>query len=366
MNKYTLYGSPASLYTGKARAYLTYKNIPYQETLSSMKVYKKTIIPKTGVAMIPVVATPEGQYLQDTSIIIDTLEQQFPEKSVYPTAPTQRLVALLFELYGDEWMRLPAMHYRWNFPEDNLEFIKNEFGSSVAPNMPGFVQRWLGKKVVAKFSAYVEPLGITSATIPAIEQWYETLLDQLNEHFSKHDFLLGSRPCIGDFGLMGPLYAHLYRDPYPGKLMKSRAPNVAAWVERMNNSADIEGEFVSDDEIPASLHPILSHMFANYWPVLDKTQQALAEWAQEKPAGTSVPRTLGMHDFTLGDAQGEQMTLSFTQWMLQRSVDCYQSLNDDEKRTVDGFLAGLQAEGKMDIDIGRRVCVKNYKLELES
>eukprot|EP00959_Pyramimonas_sp_CCMP1952_P409564 8583323-Pyramimonas_sp.AAC.2 len=39
-----------------------------------------------------------------------------------------------------------------------------------------------------------------------------------------------SRPSLGDVALMGPFYAHLYRDPVPGHLMKTRAPLVARWV----------------------------------------------------------------------------------------------------------------------------------------
>ena len=75
-----LYGAPLSLYTAKARSYLIFKQIPFEEIFSSMKVYKKIIVPKTGVRFIPVVKTPEGEFLQDTSHIIDTLEQRHPHR----------------------------------------------------------------------------------------------------------------------------------------------------------------------------------------------------------------------------------------------------------------------------------------------
>ena len=41
-------------------------------------------------------------------------------------------------------------------------------------------------------------------------------------------------PTIADYGFMGPLYAHLARDPYPSVLMKQRAQRVWRWTERMN------------------------------------------------------------------------------------------------------------------------------------
>jgi hypothetical protein len=45
---YTLYGAPLSLYTGKARAYMIYKNQAFEEVFSSFKVYKNIIVPKYG------------------------------------------------------------------------------------------------------------------------------------------------------------------------------------------------------------------------------------------------------------------------------------------------------------------------------
>ncbi|GAA6152020.1 glutathione S-transferase family protein [Pseudoteredinibacter isoporae] len=362
---YTLYGSPASLYTGKVRAYLNYKGIPYQEEISSMKVYKKIILPNTGVGMIPVVKTPQDEYWQDSSLILDHFEERFPDKTILPSSPKQKMVALLFELYGDEWLRLPAMHYRWNFPEDNLEFIKGQFGSSVAPGWPKFIQRWLGKKVVDKFSGYVSPLGITEKSIPAIEAWYEEFLAQLNTLFSQQDFLLGSRPSIGDFGLMGPLYAHLYRDPYPGKLMREKAPKVAEWVERMNRSADIQGEFLSNDDVPEILESILSRLFKEFWPSLLRSSQNLSDWASDKSTGAAVPRMLGMQDFTIGNVSEQQMSLTYGQWMLQRVLGHYQALSNIEQQETGRYLAQFNGgENPLDITISQPVEFNHYRLVL--
>jgi len=56
-----------------------------------------------------------------------------------------------------------------------------------------------------------------------------------------HDFLFGARPNLAEFTLYGPLYAHLYRDPESGAIMKAKAPRVAAWTERLL-SGDYAGE----------------------------------------------------------------------------------------------------------------------------
>ncbi|GAC20220.1 glutathione S-transferase family protein [Paraglaciecola arctica] len=359
--QYTLYGSPMSLYTGKARAYLTFKALPYTEVFSSIKVYKSVIVPKTGVRFVPVVKTPEDEYLQDTAQIIDTLEQRHSERSVIPTTPKQKLVSYLFETWGDEWLVIPAMHYRWN--KANFPFIYEEFGKVIAPNMPGFIRAFIGKKIGAKFKGFVPMLGITDKSIPAIEDWYENhVLPLLDKHFSEHDYLLGNKPCLGDFGLMGPLYAHLYRDPEPGALMKKIAPNVAKWVERMNQPQDVEGEYLADDIIPETLLELLSRIFKEQWPVLINTVKELDKWAESNPQEVEIPRSIGEHQYTIGEISEQRAIGTFHQWKVQRILDCYHQFDEQQKKTVDTFLQSVCGLESMQLDIKKKLSRINNKL----
>jgi glutathione S-transferase len=361
--QYTLYGAPMSLYTGKARAYLMFKNLPYIEVFSSLKVYKTIIVPKTGVRFVPVVQTPENEYLQDTAQIIDTLEQRHPECSVTPTTPKQKLVSYLFETWADEWLVIPAMHYRWN--KANFPFIYEEFGKVIAPNMPGFIRAFIGKKVAAKFKGFVPMLGITDKSIPAIEDWYENhVLPMLDKHFAEHDYLLGGKPCLGDFGLMGPLYAHLYRDPAPGALMQKIAPNVAKWVERMNQPQDVEGEFLADDVIPDTLLVLLTRIFKEQWPVLTNTVKSLQVWVEHNPDTTEIPRTIGEHEFTIGDITETRAIGTFQQWKVQRILDCYHQLDAQQKLPVDTFLESIGGLDSMQLKIKKSLTRVNNKLVL--
>jgi len=45
--------------------------------------------------------------------------------------------------------------------------------------------------------------------MPIVESLYLDFLDALNSHFKHYPYLLGWKPYIGDFGLLGPMYAHL-------------------------------------------------------------------------------------------------------------------------------------------------------------
>ena len=362
-DKHILYGTEFSLYSGKARSYLRYKRIPYDEVLSSLGVYRETIIPKTGVRFIPVVKTPDGHYLQDTSNIIDSLEQSFPERSVMPDTPCQHLAALLLELYGDEWLLMPAMHYRWNF--DNFPFIYDEFGRCLSPRWPGFVRRILGKRIGARFRGFLPLLGITDANRDALEDWYEKdFLQALDRHFKDHDFLFGGRPSIGDFGLIGPLYAHLYRDPYPGTLMRRDAPNVAAWVERMIHPTEQYGEWLAHDEVPETLTPIFKRMFAEHWPVLTATATELGQWATENE-GPEIPRNIGEHQFFIGGVEETRAILPGSIWKMQRPLDCYASFSDSARQKANVFLEQVGGLSALKFQPPARVTRINNKLNLD-
>ena len=360
-SQYTLYAAPFSLYSGKARAYLDYKQIPYEEQFSSVNVYKKVIVPNTGVRFIPVVKTPDEQYLQDTTVIIEHLEKQFPSRPVIPASPRQKLVSYLFEIWADEWLLLPAMHYRWN--KDNFPFIFEEFGSIVAPMMPRFVKAMLGKKLGKRFRGFVPILGITDNTIPALEDWYENhVLFYLNKHFAEHSFVFGDCPSLADFSLMGPLYAHLYRDPAPGELMKKLAPNVVAWIKRMQQPIEAEAQWLANDEIPKSLEPLLQRMFSEHWPVLLNTVVELEEWANAYPDLTEIPRSIGEMAFSLGNTKDKRAVLTFAQWKLQRVLNVYQQLTEQEKTSVDDMLHQLEGFDAMQFKINRPVSRKKGRL----
>jgi len=394
---YILYGSEVSLYTGKIRAYLNYKQLPFTEVLSTVSVYKKIIRPKTGVTFIPVVKTPSDEYLQDTARIIDYFEAQARANtqadtntnnlSVVPTKPAQHLVSELFALWGDEWLVIPAMHYRWN--KDNFPFIYEEFGQVVTPKAPKFVKAYFGKKLAKKFQGFVPLLGITEKSIPYIEDWYEnTVLHYLNEHFATHKYLLGDKPCTGDFGLLGPLYAHLYRDPAPKKLMDKLAPNVAAWVKRMNNpsaeqhtsaAASTDNNpastpvFLENDEIPATLLPLLKDVFAQQWPVLKNTSEALSHWREKNASNENtsrfIPRTIGQHTFKIGRSETENVEeqrfmFSFHQYKLQRVLDVFNSIEQPNPELM-SLLAEVGGLEYMQLDVNERVAFEGNRLVFE-
>lgn len=360
-SRYILYGAEFSLYSGKARAYLRYKGVDYRERLATLRRFKKVIVPNTGVRFIPVVATPDGQYIQDTTEIIDALEARFPERVVYPPTARQRIAAKLLELYADEWLLIVAMHYRWHFAQRNQAFILAEFGRLAAPWAPAWLRRMLAGRQAGRFAAMLPTLGIDADTAPAIEAWYLETLDALQTHFSHHRYLFGARASIADFGLIGPLYAHLYRDPEPGRIMRAYAPAVVAWVERMFETRPEIGPWTADDAVPDSLQPLFQRQFAEQFPVLRETVAAVAAWVAAHP-GKRLPRRIGRHRFRIGEAASERALMPYPQWMLQRIVDDYAGLPDAERARVDTWIDAWGGRSALSMPIPQRLARRDNLL----
>ena len=104
------------------------------------------------------------------------------------------------------------MHYRWNYKDANLAFLKYHFLHSQR-DLPQREEKT--EHMMERMQNAAQMFGVTSQSMPIVESLYLDFLDALNSHFKHYPYLLGWKPCIGDFGLLGPMYAHLGRDPHP-------------------------------------------------------------------------------------------------------------------------------------------------------
>ena len=116
-----------------------------------------------------------------------------------PTITKQAIISRLFDVIGAEGLLRPAMHYRWNFPDQNLAFLTFHF-ESLTPPGPDRVAKAVAN--ADRMRAACQGFGAVPDTFEVVETLYAELLEKLNKHFGTHAYLLGSKPCIGDFGLI--------------------------------------------------------------------------------------------------------------------------------------------------------------------
>jgi glutathione S-transferase len=358
------YGWLVSPYTAKTRSYLHFKRIDFVDTHPSLPTLYHRIQKAVGRMIMPTVELPDGTWLQDSSDIIDALDARHPEPSVVPPGPTQRLASSLLELYGDEWLPMVALHYRWNTPE-NAAFALSEFSREGLPWLPAFIGRRAVSGVAKRMRGYLPVLGVTSDTRGGVEAAGRRLIAQLDLHFGEHPYLLGSRPCIGDFAIFGPLWAHLYRDPGSTHLFAD-APHVRAWFQRLLDPSSQVGAFVSDDEVPVTLDPIFATLFEEQVSWLTRLVAAIDHWCAEHPQAERVPRALGTDAFCIGGASGSRKLITFVQYKAQRAIVPYQALSDDERAPVDEWIARVAGPKACLPRIDNRFTRQDFRTVLEA
>ena len=383
---YILWGTPHSLYTGKARSCLIKKGLAFVERCPSHTDYKARVRPAIGLVTFPVLETPEGQFIQDSTDIVtylDSLDSLTSVTSMTPSTPVQGVVARLIDGFGLEGMLQAAMHYRWSYRDEQELFLQTEFGRGLYAGADREARRAAGRRVMDFFSSSLPSLGITHETAPAIETAYEELLEALDIHFQSYPYVMGWRVSIADLGLIAPMYAHLGRDPYPTALMKKRAPNVARWVERMQLPNTPDGEYaphdadwLPDDAIPTTLEPLLTLVFKDWGPLLGADIASYQQWLDAHPqmqAGDlinandkhMVHPTLGMVSYAWRGVQVQRASAVHGLWLFQLAQEAANALSGDAKQKLAAWVERTGGQEVMDLRLPRGLERQNNLMVLK-
>jgi len=379
---YALWGTAHSFYTGKARSYLIKKGIAFRECYPSHPRFNSHVMPAIGMLVVPVLETPDGRLIQDTSDIIDYLESRHPQPPMIPETPVQRAVACLIGAFGSEGLLPAGMHYRWSYRDQQEDFLRAEFGRIVYAGPDRKARSTAGEQLMSYFNSFLPPLGVTPETIPTVEKAYLELLDALDEHIQHHPYVMGGRPSIADFGLMAPLFAHLARDPVPATLMKKVAPNVYRWTERMNAPGIADPEFFAhpetypaDDAIPETLEPVLRLIFQDWGAELLANAAFYNAWVRSnpgRPAGHLVSATgerkthptLGFIEYEQRGCRIHRNSAPHGLWHFDRAAAHARSLQGEARARFSALVQRTGGAQVMAIELARPLKRENYVLVL--
>jgi glutathione S-transferase len=274
---YRIFGAEMSPYSVKVRSYFRYKAIPHQwilRNVASQAEYEK----HAKLPIVPLVVTPDGAGIQDSTPIIDQMEKLFPEPSIHPEGAAG-FVSALIEEFGDEWGNKWMFHYRWAREVDQL-CSAGRIARMRAPKANEQECGAFAKQVRERMVGRVWFVGSNAETAPQIEAGFQEMLALLEAHLASRPHLFGGRPAYGDFGLWGQLY-ELWTDPTAGALIEGSAPHLLDWVHRMLWPRS-EGTFEVWPALAPTLMPILTKQVGGkFMPWTVANEKALAEGKEE-------------------------------------------------------------------------------------
>lgn len=250
---YKLFGSELSPYSVKVRSFFRYKNLPHEWILRSPAVQAE-FQKYAKLPLVPLVVTPEGEGVQDSTPILERFEALIPEPSTVPADPALAFVSALLEEYGDEWGNKWMFHYRWRYQPDiwstaeriAVQMMGTQGTLAVAPARAAVAERMMGR---------LGFVGSNDKTQPLIEASFRQALALLDAHLAARPYLLGGRPAMADFGVWAQLY-EAATDPTPGSIMRASAPHVMGWVQRMI-APRADGAFEAWAALAPTLMPLL-------------------------------------------------------------------------------------------------------------
>lgn len=359
--QYKLYGVSCSLYTAKVRSFLRKQGIDFVELPPTHTDYVEKVMPAIGRMIIPVLETPAGDIIQDGSDIVEYFENNnISGTPAYPQNAVLKAVSFLFELFAGEGLLRPAMHYRWNFDEQNLEFLKSEFSPFAGIGASDDIVEQVFDFSSSRMRNAKDSFGVSEQSKALVESSYAEFMSLFGEHLKQYPYLLGGQASLGDYALMGPLFGHLYRDPAPAILMRQQAPSVARWVERTNSAQEYWGDHIQDqsplvdsEKIPATLKTLMRYIAAEYLPEITAHVDFANSWLRERPemqAGTNglkdpARRFIGRCEFEWRGITLNTTVMPYRFYLLQRLQDCYEQAQAADKQAIEALFeeTGLQS-----------------------
>ena len=154
----TLHGFPYSNYHNIVKHTLMLKDIPFEEHI----VYPGTpeLMPVSPAGKVPAMTTENGTSLSESSVLVDYLEDAYPQKPLYPAAAEDRAkvrqIMKVSELYLELPARrlLPAVVAKVEIPQATLDEVRATLERGVTA---------LGS--LARFSPYVAGEDLTLADV---------------------------------------------------------------------------------------------------------------------------------------------------------------------------------------------------------
>ena len=231
MTNYRLFGADTSPYSLKVKAFLTYKELPFEWITRSRSNEAEFQANAQAIATVPLLVSPTRPVSQDSTAMLAAIEADHPEPSSVPDDPACAMLALILEDYADEWVNKCMFQQRWGQSPDR-EAAALRVLAQLYDGKPPRARKAPQKQIVERMTARLSLVGAEVDNSETLDASWRRFALCLNEHLKNHLCLFGGRPSVADFALAAQ-FQQMLLDPTPGKWLRDRAPFVATWCAFM-------------------------------------------------------------------------------------------------------------------------------------
>ena len=206
------------------------------------------------IPLIPLVVTPDGEGVQDSTPIIERVEGVVSVAVDPSPDPVAAFVSALLEEFGDEWGNKWMFHYRWARDVDQISSagrIARQWRR--APTRASTPKR--PRRSARGWSTASGSSVPTRRPRRRSKRHSRRAIDLLETHLADGPICSARVRRSRDFGIWGQLYC-AWTDPTAGALIEGRAPSLLAWIQRMLWPR-ADGEFEAFSSLSATLMPLL-------------------------------------------------------------------------------------------------------------
>eukprot|EP00127_Corallochytrium_limacisporum_P003002 Clim_evm49s144 gene=Clim_evmTU49s144 len=324
---YTIFGAPGSPYTLKVRAAFRYRHIPYQFVIMG-GMWKNDVMAKVKVPVIPVVKTPDGEYMNDSTPLLLKMEKLYRPgfKSLAPEQSNNAVHFLIhfLEDFADEWCTKGMFHWRWFRERDGRDAAR----WLVADQTLGLVDQQsseaLAKDFFERQTGRNPIVGVTPANQNMIETTMFKVLDvveSLCTEAAGGPYLFGTAPTLADFALYGQISQFIV-DLTIMETVREKYPYSYRWIMILDDVSGVDGSVAKTvAEIPKPTMDLVALAAEVYLPFLKAN--ALAMQAGEKS-----------FEFSARGMNYKQNTFKYQVRCLQDLRQRYSSLNETDQKEL--------------------------------
>src|ERR671923_1039003 len=174
----TLYTAERCPYAARARIVLAEKGIPYDAVEIDLSNRPAWLYEKNPLGRVPVYEEDEGLVLPESEVIMEYLEERFPEPALWPADPAERALARLrlrrFDRFGDEYYALR----RGAASKLDERLAELDAALEAQPYLTGRDYGLADIGYVPWILRAQERLGVDLSPFPAVAEWLERLSER--------------------------------------------------------------------------------------------------------------------------------------------------------------------------------------------